>query len=70
MNKIDTLSQQYIIKNPKRIYGSARELVYCEIDGIPALFTHSQINTAITRASRDPKNLPQAGTLWQRLFKK
>jgi hypothetical protein len=64
-----------VVENKERKFGSDTMYYPCEIEisGIlgyseHALFTRKQIDDAIIRAERNPEDLTEDKTFWERLF--
>lgn len=61
------------VDNRERKFGSADEyfpvrVITMEGQVINALFTQDQLATAIQRALRNPEDIPENTTIWQRIF--
>lgn len=62
------------VDNKERKFGASDEYFPVRVvteDGqtINALFTQDQLATAIQRALRNPEDIPENTTLWERIFK-
>lgn len=63
-----------ILINKKRKFGGAKYYYPCTIideNGVnhDALFTKNQLKVAMKRAGRNPEDIPEKESLWNRLFK-
>ena len=64
-----------VVENKDRRFGSNTEYYPCRIEMVDgttknALFTQSMIDNAISRAERNPEDIPQDMSFWASLFLK
>ena len=65
----NTMNSSIIVENKKRKFGADKEYIYCEVDGLPVLFTAHQIKLARLRALKNPEDLPKI-SFWRSLFER